>query len=580
MNAPLASEWRLKDSDYDLALGLARNLRIGLTVAEICVGRGLNTPERIRAFTQMDLSMLHDPWGLPDMEIAVDRLEAAIRGGETVTLWGDYDVDGVTSTAIVKICFDMFGGKLDYHVPHRMIDGYDVKPKAVDIAVKNGSSLLVSVDCGIRAFRTAEYAKERGVDLIVTDHHHPSDDGRIPECFAVVNPARFDSTYPFSGLVGAGVALKVMQALAERLGHDPKEVLEMCLPLAAMGTVADVGHMADENRILAHHGCIALNNTKMPGLKALVDLSRASVVDTQTIGFQLGPRINAVGRIGDSREALECVLEKHPREAERMAKGLDTWNERRKRLQDEYMDQAYAMAEEVPSGPTIMVLAKDDWHIGLVGLIAGRVAEARAVPVLAIGEFSDPTTGELVAKGSCRSTRDYDILSALTQPDIYRLFLSCGGHKFAAGFSLPKENLPELREKLHEHALQTMGAPARTIEIDAIATPQDISLTTIEQLKTLAPFGNGHSEPTLMSVGMRVKEVKTMKDGKHLKLILSSRDGHGRYDAVMWQKGARASEVEVGGCVDVAYKLSQNNFAGRTSAQMLLEDFRPATSTD
>jgi single-stranded-DNA-specific exonuclease len=576
------TEWILKDSDYELAMKLSRKLGISLPAAEVYAARGLTSVEEVDAFRDMNPSQLHNPKYLPDIEPCLDRLEKAIKENELVTLWGDYDVDGVTSTTIFVECMTRFGGRVDYHVPHRMIDGYDVKRKAVDIAVKSGSKLLVTVDCGVRAFDAATYAKEKGVDLIVTDHHHPSDDGRLPDCLAVVNPSRLDSKYPFPGLVGAGVIFKVMCGLCKRFGVTIREIWDMCIELVALGTVADVGLMKGENRVMVHHGCAKLNDTTRPGIQALKDVANIKEIGPDTIGFQLGPRINAPGRIADSKDSLDLLLEKHPREAERRANGVDTQNRKRQAMLDKLMKDAHLKTANRPEGPTILVVSgkfespDDIWHPGLVGLVAGRIAEACNVPCLAISELADGK-----AKGSCRSTRDYDILAALTSDEVYPLFTACGGHKFAAGFSLLQENMPKLAEALHAYAVGTMGISSKVIEVDAIADVAGLNLKTLQDLQKLAPFGNGNPEPILMSHGLIVRNVILQgKEQQHLKIELSGHDGRGKYKALMWNKAHRADELVVGGRIDVCYKLQLDDWKGHLGVQLLLEDFKSSEDTD
>ena len=578
MKKKIKSEWVFKDVDFGIVSKLANAFRIPIPVAEVYVARGLDTIEKVNEFRSLKLSHLHDSYQMPDAVVAIDRLERAIKDGETITLWGDYDVDGITSTAVVVTAINMFGGKVDYHVPNRFTDGYDVKKKAVDIAVKNGSKLLMTVDCGIRAFETAKYAKEKGVDLLITDHHHPSSDGLIPECIACVNPNRLDSTYAFNDLAGVGIAFKLMCGLAHRLGFNIRSVIDETIEYVAMGTVADVAPMYGENRILVAHGLEALARTKKAGLKELLAVAGANpeTITTETIGFQIGPRLNACGRLEDAKQALDLILERHPREAKDLAIGADNLNKKRQRLQEEMMDEARAMVPQ-PSPPmTVLVLAKNTWHQGIVGLLAGKMAEEFGVPCLAM--MINEEGG--YAKGSGRSVRSYNLLSAITAPDVHELFTACGGHSFACGFTLPIENIPLLQERLHEIAVNTMRPveeATRFIDIDAMATAGDLTPEMHSAMRTLAPFGNGHPDPIFMTSNLEIENIELVgKSKQHLKLTLRCPDQDKVLSAVAWHKGAWASEFEVGQTVDVCYKTQVDVWKNICRITLLLEDIRLA----
>lgn len=574
--------WKLKKASLPQAQELSSELMIPLPIATAMLHRGIDNVEKANNFFDLSVDKLHDPWLLPDIERVVDRLEKAISEKEYIYVHGDYDVDGVTSTAVITHSLRLFGAEFEYHVPHRIQDGYDVRVATVDKAIKAGAKILMTVDCGIVAFEAASYAKSKNIDLIITDHHHPSDDHRIPEAVGVVNPNRHDSKYPFSGLAGVGIAFKTMLALGDRLGFEREQLVNELLDYVALGTVADVAPMIDENRILVHLGCQLLTKAEKPGVSELLKVAGVKTVNTTSIGFFLGPRINAIGRMGDSAVALDLLLERVPSRAAYLADVLNKANDSRQKKEKQTVEEALALVGD-PKDQFILVVAAKGWHPGLIGLVSGKLAEQMGRPTLAC-----TINEEGKAKGSCRSVRDFNILEALKSEKVWPLFsrrsdgsVVCGGHAFAAGFELPAENLDKLRFELNAYAEKVLGGEIqveKVYDIDAGLLISQVEEQVYKDLLKMAPFGSGNPEPMFLIRNAVVDSLsKVGAEGKHLKLRLKSdKPNNNKYiSAIAWRKGDNPPEVNEK--IDLIGKLSLEEFRGRSDLTFIVEDFKPSS---
>jgi len=568
-------EWQMRQYDNEIARELAYELEIPLPVACVCVSRGVSTPEEVEDFCTLNMKKLHNPWLLPDIVPVIDRLVRAIENKEKIFVHGDYDVDGVTATAVVVTALRKMNADIQFHVPHRIYDGYDIKQSSVDRAIGAGADLLMSVDCGILAFETAEYAKAQGIDLIITDHHTPSQDGRLPDCIGVVNPNRKDSEYPFPGLAGVGIAFKVMTALAAKLGMSAKELAADLLEYVALGTVADVAPMIDENRSLVALGCQHLTHSKKAGIRELLRVAGVKEVDTMSIGFSLGPRINAVGRLADSYVALELMLETSERRAKFLAEQLNSANSRRQSQQEQATQEALELIPADIENYSILLIAAKGWHPGLVGLVAGKIAEQYGKPTLVCTIKDDGT-----CRGSARSVEGFNIIEAIKSPECENLFTKSGGHPFAAGFDFPAENLDTLRQKLNEFARKKTGGKGirgvRIIHVDSKIQPGEINENLYASLSKLAPFGAENPEPIFMSKNMKIIKTSTVgSEGKHLKLRLKGcKDTDPWVDAVAWRRGHEKDVFCEDASVDVVFKLSKNEWQGRVALSLTIEDLK------
>jgi len=590
--------WKIKKFDRQIAAELAEELHVPIPVANILSGRNLKTTEDVSIFTRIGLKYLHNPFLLPDIEPVLARLNKALDNNEKIFVWGDYDVDGITATSVVVTALRKMKANLIYKVPHRMEDGYDIKTFSVDQAILAEADLLMSVDCGIVAFEAAEYARSKGLDLIITDHHHPSDDGKLPYAIGVVNPNRDDPAYPghnftnesnkdfirypFDALAGVGIAFKVMLGLAKRRGFDVKEMINELIEYVALGTVADVAPMVDENRTLVSYGCKRLSETNKPGIKQLLKIAGVKEVDTFSIGFQLGPRINAIGRLADAGTALDLLLETSEARSEKLAKELDNANRKRQIQQEEATDSAIKFVEDNYdlANTHVLVVGHENWHPGLIGLIAGKLAEKYGKPTL-VCNFKD----DGYAKGSCRSTRDFNILEALKSEKAWALFKKradgstvCGGHAFAAGFELPIKNISAMREALNEYAANIIGelSVSKIIDIDSRIQGGDINQSVFDHLMRLAPFGSGNETPIFACNRLKIIEVKSLTNGKHLKFKLSEPDSKQWISANAWRKGHLAEHFKEGTLVDIAFTMSNDEWMGKKSLTLTVVDIKPS----
>jgi len=569
----VTNRWNIKTTNSQLAAELAEELDVPRAVATVFIGRGLDTKAKIDTFCKLGMQHVHEPWTLPDLKPAIQRLIKALDSGERIYVHGDYDVDGVTSTAVVAHTLKTLGANFNYNVPHRLDDGYDIKRHIIDRAIEDGATLLMTVDCGIRAMDPVKYAKEKGIDVIITDHHHPSDDDEVPDCVAVINPNRLDSTYPFNGLAGVGIAFKVMLALAALRGADVLKLRDELLEFVALGTVADVAPMIDENRSLVFMGCQQMMTSKWPGVVELLSNAGVKTVSTTSIGYFLGPRINAIGRVADARSALDLLLTTQSDRAKYFVNILETANHRRKDQQAQAEAEAIALIEENKwDQDDILVVAAKGWHSGIVGLVAGKMAERYGRPALVMTINDDGT-----ARGSARSTRHFHILDALNDKNIKPIFHKYGGHAFAAGFDLNAASIPQLRTNLNLYAKDKDGIEhEKVIDIDAILPAGDITARTLEGIEPMLPFGSGNPEPCFLSRRLNVLESKVLgADGKHLRLQLQ---GSSQYDpkvkAMYWRRGDMQEKFSVNTKVDVVFKLSLEEWQGRTTLQMTVEDMK------
>ncbi len=592
----LQTLWKVKKYDRQVAAELAEDLSIPIPVANILAGRDLKNREEVEKFTRIGIKYLHSPFKLPDIDPVLARLNKALDNNEKIFVWGDYDVDGITATSVVVTALRKMKANMVYKVPHRMEDGYDIKTFSVDQALLAKADLLMSVDCGIVAFEAAEYAKSKGLDLIITDHHHPSDDGKLPYAIGVVNPNRDDPAYPghnflnesnkdfvrypFDYLAGVGIAFKVMLGLAKSRGLNVMEFVDDLIEYVALGTVADVAPMFDENRTMVAYGCQKLSTTNKAGIKQLLKIAGVKEVDTFSIGFQLGPRINAIGRLADAGTALDLLLETSETKAEKLAKELDNANRKRQIQQEEATDAAIKFVEDNfdLSQTHILVVGHETWHPGLIGLIAGKLAEKFGKPTLVCNFKEDG-----YAKGSCRSTRDFNILDALKSEKAWALFKKradgstvCGGHAFAAGFELPIKNIPAMRDALNEYAENILGGviEEKIVNIDSRIQAGDINENVFRHLMSLSPFGSGNENPVFACTGLKVVEAKTLTNGKHLKLKVSDPKSNQWISANAWRKGYLADQIKANSIIDLAFTMSMDEWMGKKALTLTVIDIK------
>ena len=542
----------------------------GLPPLAACVlcARGLDTPEAAGAFLAANHGPLHDPFLLRDMDRAVARIQAALARGETIAVYGDYDVDGITSTCLLTRFLESRGGRVVPYIPDRLEEGYGLSRPAVDVLRAGGVSLIVTVDCGITAVEEAAYAAELGMDVIITDHHECKDG--LPQAAAVVDPHRKDCGYPFPCLAGVGVALKLALALAPE--GEREAVLDQYADLAAVGTVADVMQLTGENRAIVRRGLDALAHTRRPGLKALIREAgcESKALTASGIGFTLAPRINAAGRMGCAGLAAELLLTEDPRRAEELAHELCALNRERQAIEAGIYDECLSRLErEGAKTRRAIVLAGEGWHQGVVGIVASRLAERYSCPAFMI------CLQDGKGKGSCRSFGGFDLFHALEQcSDLLEGF---GGHTLAAGFTILEEHIDAFRARMERCVEEWTGGAGLVSSLDIDCELPDPALLTVEGilgLDLLEPYGAGNPKPVFCLSGCCVQSLSEVGGGRHLKLRLNR--GGQPLEAIFFSATAATAGVAVGERVDVAFTPQINEFRGNRAVQLQVCDLRPA----
>lgn len=551
------------------AAALAAALGVALPVAQILSARGYREPDAARAFLNPKLADLGDPLRLRDMDVALARLVRAISDGEKIQIHGDYDVDGTTSTVVLKLAIEMAGGKVSYRIPNRFHEGYGMHCSVVDQAAADGVSLIISVDTGIRAGAVVEHARGLGIDVIVTDHHLP--EGTLPKALAVVNPNRADCHYPGKTLCGVGVTFKLVQALLATLPWPPEKlerVLESFLKLVAIGTVADVVPLTGENRIIVRYGLRGLARVKNAGLRALMDVSGISGVPTAgQVAFRIAPRINAAGRMADAGEVVELFLTGDAARAKEIAAQLHSWNAERQGEEARIVEEVLALCVAAPVADSDggLVFCADGWHRGVLGIVATRLVERYWRPVFVLSSENG------VTRGSGRSVRGFELLDALDS--MRDVFLQHGGHSAAAGVTLDTSRVGEFRERFNVYAsgMWPVGMRCRRLAIDVELRAHEVNESLFHDLRHLEPFGMGNPEPVFAVRGAEVANFRLLKE-KHVKLAVRS---EGRMLFLTgFNLAARAEEMAVGKRVDIAFNISADSFSGGWRA--MLKDVRAA----
>ena len=537
-------------------------------LATVLAARGITTAEAAAEALERETSLTISPMLMRDMDKAVARIQKALANDETIAVFGDYDVDGITSTVLLLDYLKNCGAKCLRYIPRRIEDGYGLSKDAIQGLRDKGVTLMITVDCGITGNEEIDFAASIGMDVVVTDHHECKEN--LPRAVAVVDPHRPDDTYPFKYLAGVGVALKLVLALG---GPDRENALfaRYCT-LAAIGTIADVMRMEGENRTIVSCGLAALNHTDFVGIHAL--LKEAGLlgkpITSIQIGFVLSPRINAAGRMGAADLAADLLQETDPAKAEELAKQLCDLNRERQAVEQSICADAIAQIERLrPEERNALVLSSEEWHQGVVGIVASRLSEKYAAPSFMI-HLKDGS-----GKGSCRSYGGFNLFSALEScSDLLDGF---GGHELAAGFTIPEENIDTFRQRMNRFVKAASGGERAVscLEVDAaISNPADMTLEQVDHLAQLEPYGSGNPRQVFALLGATVDSVQAVGQGKHLKLRLSK--GPSRFDAIFFSMPEAAAQLEPGCRVDAAFYLQANTFRGTTTLQLQLVDLRPS----
>ena len=559
---------RWTGGDYDeAAAGRLRAAGYPALLSAVLAARDVSTPEESAVFLERERSLSHSPMLMKDMDRAVERISRALAAGEKMAVFGDYDVDGITATVLLVDYLRSRGADCVKYIPRRIEDGYGLGRDALRLLREKGVTLVITVDCGITGVEEARFAREIGMDLVITDHHECKD--VLPCAAAVVDPRRPDCPYPFKHLAGVGVALKLVLALGEQ--REEALFARYCA-LAAVGTVADVMQMTGENRTIVHRGLESIGSTDFLGLQALLretGLADRDVSSVQ-IGFVLAPRINAAGRMGEAELAADLLLTNDPARAECLARELCGLNRERQAVEQEIFAQAVEQIEYLPAGErSALVLSSEVWHQGVVGIVASRLSEKYSCPSFMIHLQNG------MGKGSCRSYGGFNLFAALESCS--DLLVDFGGHELAAGFNIREEDIPAFRRRMNHCVCDYCNGetPVSSLEVDVtIRDPSCITLEEMEQLDRLEPYGAGNNRPVFALMGAKVESLQNVGQNRHLKLRLSKGPYH--FDAIFFSATAGECGAAAGMRVDAAFHLQVNEFRGISSVQLQLVDLRPA----
>lgn len=567
-------KWTYEEPTADetaAATALAREVNIHPALGRLLLKRGIKTATEARRFFRPQLSDLHDPFLMDDMQVAVDRLNQALGRKEHIMVYGDYDVDGCTAVALVYKFLSQFYSNIDFYIPDRYEEGYGISRKGIDFAAEMGVKLIIVLDCGIKAVEEVAYAREKGIDFIICDHHVPDDE--LPPAVAILNPKRHDNRYPYTHLSGCGVGFKFMQAFATSNGIEFNK-LSSLLDLCAVSIASDIVPIMGENRILACQGLRCLNTNPSIGLRAIVEVCGLSEreLSMSDIIFKIGPRINASGRMQNGKEAVELLVEKDYQAALEKAGCINLYNEARKDLDKQMTDEAFKQVEQLPGldDRRSVVIYNESWHKGVIGIVASRLTEQYYRPAVVL------TRSDGVATGSARSVSGFDVYKAVQScSDLLENF---GGHTYAAGLSMKVENVPEFAERfeayVQKHIMDTQTEA--TLAIDAYLDFKDVTFKFYQQLKRFAPFGPQNERPVFCT--RRVYDYGTSKvvgrGQEHIKLELVDNKSNNVMNGIAFGQSSQARYIKTKRAFDICYAVEENTHK-RGEVQLQIEDIRP-----
>ena len=557
----MKSKWEYYKIDEKKVKEIQEKYNVNSLLATILANREI---EDIKTYLEPTRHDFHNPYQMPDMEKAVERILRAIKNKEKIIIYGDYDVDGITSITVLKSFFKDLNTEVGEYIPNRLNEGYGLNKEAIKKIATHGYNLMITVDCGITGIEEIDYAKSLGVETIVTDHHEPGQ--HLPNAIAVVDCKRKDNQYPFRELAGVGVAFKLCQAISQKLYLDEKQYLKY-LDIVALGTISDIVPLKDENRVITKLGLMLIKQTQNYGLIALLNLAGYRRIDSTAISFGVAPRINACGRMGFANEALDLLLSTNPRDALQKAKNIAKYNNDRQEYEKIIYNEAIKQIEENKlQEKNSIVLGGNGWHHGVVGIVASKITDLYYKPCLLICYEN----GEDIGKGSGRSIAGFDLHEALTEcEDILHGF---GGHSMAVGLSINRENLPRLKEKFEELAkMAHLEETAPTINIDSVLNIDNVNKEMIESLSLLEPLGEANKMPIFAFKNLKIDSIRSLTEGKHLKLILRS-NNNTFVNAIGFNLGYMVDEFVIGDKVDVAGCLEINSFNGTDNVQINLKD--------
>ena len=558
-------KWEVSKNNKEQVEKLVKESNLSSLLASILINRNITTLQEVELFLNPTRNDFHNPFLMPDMEMAVNRILEAISNQEKVIIYGDYDVDGITSITVLKKFLAERGLLVGEYTPNRLNEGYGLNKNAVKKIYEQGYTLIITVDCGISGNEEIEYATQLGMEVIVTDHHEPGEE--IPKCIAVVDAKRKDSEYPFNQLAGVGVVFKLIQAISIKMKLDEKEYLKY-LDIVCVGTISDIVPLINENRVIAKLGLKLIPMTKNIGLKTLIQSVGYQNIDSTSISFGIAPRINACGRMGFQEEALKLLLTDSKEEAYKITEILNKYNVERQETEKEIFDQAIKQIEKSETDEPCIVLGKEGWHHGVIGIVSSKVTDLYFKPSILICFEGEE------GKGSGRSIPGFDLHKALMDCSTY--IEKFGGHSMAVGINIKKKNFEKFKKEFEEYA-QSHGISdiIPIIKIDEETSLKEINLQTVKDLSLLEPFGEANKVPLFMIKSLKIHAIRTLSEGKHLKLRL----GQDNYiiEGIGFGIGKIAENYLIGDKVDVVGNLEINSFNGIEQVQLVIKDIRKST---
>lgn len=556
-------KWQVNEIDNNEIERIEKSFNISKLVASIIAGKGLKTDEEIEVFLHPRRTDFHNPFLMPDMEKAANRIVEAIKNNEKVAIYGDYDVDGITSSTVLHRFLKDRGLNTNIYIPNRLCEGYGLNAEEIKKIAEEGHTLMITVDCGITGKAEVELAKSLGIDTIVTDHHEPPEE--LPETIAVVDCKRKDNKYPFRELAGVGVTFKLTQAISKILNLKEEENLKY-LDIVCIGTISDIVPLVDENRTISKLGLMLLNQTKNVGLKVLLESLGYKKIDSTAVSFGIAPRVNACGRMGHERVALELFLTDDVKRARELAKELNDFNTKRQEIEKRIFEEAL---EQIKNGQEeknpCIILRKENWHHGVIGIVSSKITEMYFKPsILMAIEGED-------CKGSGRSIPGFDIHEALEKCN--KNIKQFGGHSMAIGITVESANFEAFKSSVLNYAKEKhIEDIVPVLNIDEKLQLKDITMKDVRDLALLEPFGEANKPPLFQINNVKIETIRTLSEGKHLKMDI--KDDNTKFGTIGFNLGSLANEYKIGDKIDIAGYLEINSFGGRDSIQINIKDIK------
>lgn len=556
-------KWQVNEIDNNEIERIEKSFNISKLVASIIAGKGLKTDEEIEVFLHPRRTDFHNPFLMPDMEKAANRIVEAIKNNEKVAIYGDYDVDGITSSTVLHRFLKDRGLNTNIYIPNRLCEGYGLNAEEIKKIAEEGHTLMITVDCGITGKAEVELAKSLGIDTIVTDHHEPPEE--LPEAIAVVDCKRKDNKYPFRELAGVGVTFKLTQAISKILNLKEEENLKY-LDIVCIGTISDIVPLVDENRTISKLGLMLLNQTKNVGLKVLLESLGYKKIDSTAVSFGIAPRVNACGRMGHERVALELFLTDDVKRARELAKELNDFNTKRQEIEKRIFEEAL---EQIKNGQEeknpCIILRKENWHHGVIGIVSSKITEMYFKPsILMAIEGED-------CKGSGRSIPGFDIHEALEKCN--KNIKQFGGHSMAIGITVESANFEAFKSLVLNYAKEKhIEDIVPVLNIDEKLQLKDITMKDVRDLALLEPFGEANKPPLFQINNVKIETIRTLSEGKHLKMDI--KDDNTKFGTIGFNLGSLANEYKIGDKIDITGYLEINSFGGRDSIQINIKDIK------